>query len=286
MTKEKKGTTITNQVTQEQVNDMVAEIDKEVPENLQEVMDKEKEEVIVVEDEEVVEEKDPSLEVIQTPSQEELDITPEPEVAPPVKAELPPLEDRYKESGQEAMILNNRNEKILETIEEAEKLTEVTIEELRVHALSLGENYDNLDTFSQNLVKEGLLSKKRFEKLTNLVADDKNVKAWVKKVDDFVNDNNIVEQYPALKGHEEDFLKYASKKTHMNADLELLIAGFLFKLPKEETPKDVLLPRGSGSKNIPVKPAGLTQDDARAIRKKDPAKYMEMVREGKFNIDL
>ena len=282
MTKEKKGTAITNQVTQEQVNDMVAEIDKEVPENLQEVMEKENEVAIVVED---APEEDPAEEVIQTEPQEELDIPPDPapEVAP---QPLPPLEDRYKESGQEAMILNNRNEKILETIEEAEKLTEVTIEELRTHALALGENYDNLDSFSQNLVKEGLLNKKRFEKLTGLVADDKNVKAWVKKVGDFISDDAILEQYPALKGHKEDFLKYASKKTHMSADMELLIAGFLFKLPKEEKPADVLLPRGGGSKNMPIKPAQLTQEDARAIRKQDPTKYMQMVRDGKFKIDL
>jgi hypothetical protein len=282
MTKETKGTTITNQVTPEQVNDMVAEIDKELPENLQEVIDAENEVAIVVED---ASEEDPAEEVIQTKSQEELDITPEP-IKEPDKPALPPLEDRYKESGQEAMILNNRNEKILETIEEAEKLTEVTIDELRVHALSLGENYDNLDAFSQNLVKEGLLNKKRFEKLTGLVADEKNVKTWVKKVRDFIAEDNIVEQYPALKGHEEDFLKYASKKTHMGADLELLIAGFLFRLPKEEKPVDMLLPRGSGSNNIPVKPAALTQDDARSIRKKDPTKYMEMVREGKFKIEV
>lgn len=282
MTKENKGTTITNQVTQEEVNARVAEIDKEVPENLQEEIDKENEVAVVVEDEPA---EDPSDEVVQTKSQEELDITPEPEKEPQ-KPQLPPIEDRYKESGQEAMILNNRNEKILETIEEADKTTETTIEELRVHALSLGENYDNLDTFSQNLVKDSLLSKKYREKLSTLVADDKNTKAWVKKVSDFISEDKVIEDYPALKGHQEDFLKYASKKTHLGADLELLIAGFLFKLPKEEKPQDVLLPRGGGSNNMPIKPAQLTQEDARAIRKKDPTKYMEMVREGKFKIDL
>jgi hypothetical protein len=286
MTKEKKGSTITNQVTPKEVEDKVAEIDKEIPENLQEVMDKEKDGgEIVVEDE--PEDKDPETEPINTPSQEELDITPE-ATPEPEKNPLPPIEDRYKESGQEAMILNNRNEKIVDTIEEAEKITEadITVEELKNYALALGENYDNLDSFSQNLLKKSLLQDKRFGKITTIVSDQKNIKAWVNKITDFISDDKITEQYPALKGHEDDFLKYASKKTHMSADPELLIAGFLFRLPKEEKPGDILLGRGSGTKNMPIKPAELTQEDARILRKKDPRKYMEMVQQGKFKIDL
>lgn len=284
MTKKNEGTKITNKVTPEEVAEAVAEIDNELPENLGEVLDKE-------ESEKVDDENFDDAGTLETSDNEE-----EPEKIEKVEDEeveekktpkpLPPIEERYKEAGQEAMVLNSKNKKILETIEEANNLPEPSIEELKEYAKQMGSDYEDLDTFAQNMLKENLQNKKKFGKITDLVAEERNMKLWADKVEAFATDDKTIETYPALSGHEEEFVKYCSKKTHINADFNLLVAGFLFKLPEENKKKNLLLPRSGSSKNAPAKPIELTQDDARAIRMKDPAKYMEMARTGKIKIVL
>jgi hypothetical protein len=288
----KEGTKITNQVTPNEVKDKVAAIDAELPENLQEEIDKEKEKEAgeAVEEEHAEGFEDAgTLEVTdeETPVvvPEEEDETPtKPEIKKPVKQELPSPEVRARESGQEAMVLNSKNKKILETIEEANNIPEPTIEELKEYATKMGAEYDELDTFSQNMLKKTFKSEKKDALLTNLVADEKNMKIWQDKVEEFAADETTLQDYPSLAGHEEDFVKYCSKKTHINADFNLLVAGFLFKLPEENKNRNLLLPRGGGSKNGPAKPVELNQDDARVMRQKNPKKYLEMVQAGKFKV--
>ena len=286
----KEKTIITNQVTPEEVKTAVAAIDAELPENLQEEIDKEKEKEAneAVEGEEEHAEGFEDAGVLEVTDEETppavIEETPKPEVKKEVKQELPSPEVRARESGQEAMVLNSKNKKILETIEEANNIPEPTIEELKEYAKNMGADYDELDTFSQNMLKKTLKSEKKDALLTNLVADEKNMKIWQDKVEAFAADETTLQDYPSLAGHEEDFVKYCSKKTHINADFNLLVAGFLFKLPEETKNKNLLLPRGGGGRNGPAKPVEQTQDDARAMRLKDPKKYMEMVRTGKFKV--
>ena len=289
----KEKTIITNQVTPDEVKAAVAAIDADLPENLEEEIQKEKEKEEAIEtDEEEHAEGFEDAGTLEVTDEETPVVLPEeekptkPEVKKPLKQELPSPEVRERESGQEAMVLNSKNKKILETIEEANNIPEPTIEELKEYATKMGADYDELDTFSQNMLKKTFKSEKKDAVLTGLVEDERNMKVWQDKVEAFSADENTLQEFPSLAGHEEDFVKYCSKKTHMNADFNLLVAGFLFKLPEETKNKNLLLPRGGGSRNGPAKPVEPTQDDARADRKKDLKSYMEKVQKGKYKIAL
>lgn len=269
MSEQVKKKAITNQRTPEEIKEIVAEIDAELPENLTEVMKEEEgshEEEVVVTDE------------IETPEVEEVI---EEELETPKKT-LPSIEQRYRESGQEAMILNSKNKKILETIEEAENLPEPTIEELKAYALEMNTNYEDLEGFALAMLKENYQNKKRFGKISNLVTEEKQINKWVKTVEDFLDREDTLQNYPSLVNSAEEFIKYASKKTHMNADLDLLVAGFMFKQPKPVNNNSLLLGGNSGNGNKPEKPAIPTEEDAAIIRKKDFKKYKEMIKAKKF----
>lgn len=282
---------ITNQRTPQEIKEIVSDIDKEVPDvkEFVEIMEKEDQdkETQQFEDEDLkIEDADEDPQQEDGIAVDEGDEDPE-QPTPPVKPKLPPLDQRYKEAGQEAMILNSKNKKILDTIEEAENLPEPTMDDLKIYAKEMGTEYDDLDTFAQNVLKENLQNKRRFSKISDLVAQEKQVSNWVNKVKDFVDTEDFVEKYPDVSVDSEEFLKYASKKSHIGADLDLLVAGFLWKQPNKPK-KSVLLPSGKGSPlgSQPKKSIDPTEEDARLIRKRDHKQYKEMIKRKKFKIDL
>src|SRR3990167_1161298 len=287
---------ITNQRTKKEIREEVAQIDKEVPET--------KEFVKIMTDEEGKKESEDSLEIEETPEEETPKETiieeapieeevPEEELEEPapasqpvqIKNELPSADDRYREAGQEAMILNSKLKKVAETMEEAESIPEPTVDELKEYAKQMGEDYENLDVFAQNMLKENLQNKRRFGKVAGLFTEEKKIGEWVKKVEDFVDLESTTQTYPDLENNKDDFIKYCSKKSHIGADLELLIAGFMWKQPvKKSSQGSVLLPSGKGGAGQPknIKPTELTEDDAKVYRQKDPKKYKQLIKQKKF----
>jgi len=296
---------ITNQRTKKEIREEVAKIDKEVPETKKfvEIMTAEEQKKEIEENTEMTEEEtetpenEEELEIPEeeeTPeteeeSEEEEPETPETPQAPQSKKELPPIEDRYREAGQEAMILNSKNKKFLETVEEAENIPDPTIDELKEYAKQMGSEYDDLDAFAQNVLKENLLNKKRFGKISGLVAEEKQVAKWVGKVESFLTDETTIQKYPALSGLTDEFIKYATKKNHINADLDLLVAGFMWKQPNKPVKRSVLLPRSRGGAGVPIVPVStdLTEDDAMVYRKKgDFKKYKQLIRQKKIKTTI
>ena len=296
---------ITNQRTKKEIREEVAKIDKEVPETKKfvEIMTAEEQKKEIEENTEMTEEEtetpenEEELEIPEeeeTPeteeeSEEEEPETPETPQAPQPKKELPPIEDRYREAGQEAMILNSKNKKFLETVEEAENIPDPTIDELKEYAKQMGSEYDDLDVFAQNVLKENLLNKKRFGKISGLVAEEKQVAKWVGKVESFLTDETTIQKYPALSGLTDEFIKYATKKNHINADLDLLVAGFMWKQPNKPVKRSVLLPRSRGGAGAPIVPVStdLTEDDAMVYRKKgDFKKYKQLIRQKKIKTTI
>src|SRR3990167_4049806 len=170
-------------------------------------------------------------------------------------------------------------------IEEAESIPEPTVDELKEYAKQMGEDYENLDVFAQNMLKENLQNKRRFGKVAGLFTEEKKIGEWVKKVEDFVDLESTTQTYPDLENNKDDFIKYCSKKSHIGADLELLIAGFMWKQPvKKSSQGSVLLPSGKGGAGQPknIKPTELTEDDAKVYRQKDPKKYKQLIKQKKF----
>ena len=296
---------ITNQRTKKEIREEVAKIDKEVPETKKfvEIMTAEEQKKEIEENTEMTEEEtetpeneeeleipeeEEPLETEEEPEGEEPE-TPEIPQVPQPKKELPPIEDRYREAGQEAMILNSKNKKFLETVEEAENIPDPTIDELKEYAKQMGSEYDDLDAFAQNVLKENLLNKKRFGKISGLVAEEKQVAKWVGKVESFLTDETTIQKYPALSGLTDEFIKYATKKNHINADLDLLVAGFMWKQPNKPVKRSVLLPRSRGGAGVPIVPVStdLTEDDAMVYRKKgDFKKYKQLIRQKKIKTTI
>lgn len=281
---------ITNQRNKQDIREEVAKIDAEIPEA--------KEFVAIMENKAPeTEEPQDTIDTAQDDTtdepyeEEKIALTEEEpaEEAPvaPKKPELPPLEVRARESGQEAMILHSKNKKIMETIDEAESLPAPTTEELSAYAKEMGENYEDLDTFAQNILKESLMNKKRFAKISSLAEEERQVARWVSKVQDFIDREDISQQYPAIASQSEEFLKYASKKSHIGSDLDLLVAGFLWKNPVVKHQGSVLLPSGKGaSAPSQSKVTEPTEDDARVIRIQDPKKYKQMIKNRKFKTTI
>jgi len=291
---------ITNQRTKKEIREEVAQIDKEVPDTKEfvKIMEKDvkdNEEPIETEDTETETPVETTTETEVTDDTEEespeveetVEETPKPKVQP--KKELPPVEERYREAGQEAMILNSKLTKVAETVEEIENLPEPTAEELKEYAKQMGEDFDNLDTFAQNMLKENFKSKKGLNKITNLFSEEKNLGNWIKKVGDFVDAEATTQLYPGLEEMRDDFIRYASKKTHIGSDFDLLVAGFMFKQPtKRPAQGSVLLPSGKGGAGQPKSavPAALNEDDASVYRKSDHKKYKQLIKKKKFTITV
>lgn len=279
---------ITNQRSKEEIRSEVAKIDAEVPEAPEFVKIMENKEPEAEEPQEDTETQEELSEDGELVEDEKFEVVEE-EEAPVVeeKPKLPSPEVRARESGQEAMILHSKNKKIMETIDEAEALPVPTVEELTAYAKEMGENYEDLDTFAQNILKESLMNKRRFAKISSLAEEERQVAKWVSKIEEFVEREDITQQYPLLASQAEDFIKYASKKSHIGADLDLLVAGFMWKNPPKKNQGSVLLPSsnkaGSGSQNKPVEP---TEEDAKVVRTQDPKKYKQMIKSRKFKITV
>lgn len=292
---------ITNQRTKTEIREEVSKIDKEVPDTKEfvEIMENKpqnnpEETELEIEDTAISSESDENEEIptdtpqedVETEEIEEEDEAEDPKK--PVKPSLPDPETRARESGQEAMILHSKNRKIMETIEEAVTLPEPTLEELTAYAKEMGEDYEDLDNFAKNVLKESLMNKRSLSKISGLVEEEKQVSKWVKKVEDFLEEETTQQSYEALAGREEDFLKYASKKSHIGSDLDLLVAGFLWKNPVKKHKGSILLPSGRAPSGLPVnkKPTEPTEDDARVIRMSDPKKYKRMIKNRKFKTTI
>ena len=81
--------------------------------------------------------------------------------------------DKFVESTREASALYFKNQKLNQTIEEAAQIAEPTQEELTAYAKSIGADYEDLDEFSQNMVKRTYINEKRFEKIQNVASESK-----------------------------------------------------------------------------------------------------------------
>lgn len=295
---------ITNQRTKQEIRDEVAKIDKEVPdtEEFVKIMKKEEaiakgeelpeetpEDTIEIEDTSNIEETE---EVVETSPQDEEEV--EVEKQTPVKKVVKKDEDfeqRWKEAGQEAMILNSKNKKFMDTVEEVDTIPEPTEAEVRAYAKELGEDYDNLQPFAQNLLKRNLVNEKAVNKIKAVAAEEKELSVWRKRVENFVELEDTANAYPSLADEDrEEFIKYATKKTHVGSDFDLLVAGFFYRKPAKPAKKaTVLLPSSRGGSDMNPKPVAkvdLNEDDAKHYRTTDQKKFKEMIKKKKFKITV
>lgn len=260
-----------NRKTKEELNAVIEEV-KDTPQEPEPEVEK-------------IEVEEPTEEVPEAPVE-----TPEVPATPetPVKKELTDYEREYKKASQEAMTQYFKNKKIAETFEEAESIPDPTESELKTYAFSLGQDYEILDDFSKNLLKRQLVSERRFEKVSEVVRESKNIDAWAGKVDTYINAPETIAAYPSISENDEEFRKFCMRPDRRGMNLEDLTTSFLYGLSTRVVPKapkgSVITPAsGSGEPN---KSKPLNDEDAFRLRNNNPKEYMRLVKAGKIKIEI
>jgi hypothetical protein len=198
-------------------------------------------------------------------------------------------EQKYKESTKEGLTQYFKNEKLKETIEQANNLPEPTEDELIVFARSKGTNYDDLDDFSKAILKETLWNKNKTNKINEIVQVSKDIDAWADKVEAFANSVETVAKYPLVEENAEEFKRFCMKSARRGMDMEDLATSFLYGLsniPVKKPSKGAMFLSGGNSSVKEEKPAGLNEDDAMRIRESNPKEYARLIKAGKIKIEL
>jgi hypothetical protein len=229
--------------------------------------------------------------VVEEPVVEIPEVAPTPEVDPtivPVVVEEPEVDykEKFKASTQEALALHFKNEKLQNTIEEAQNIPEPTEEEVRAYAESKGEDYEMLSDLTKAVIKDNLHNKKKFEKIDIANQESKDIVAWVGKVDHFIDSADTVNKYPDIIDNAEDFKAFAIKPSRRGMDLDDVATSFLYGKTLEQPKKNkgsILLPTGGVAE---VKPEGITDDQAKAIRVNNPKEYKRLIKAGKIKIEI
>jgi len=195
--------------------------------------------------------------------------------------------EKFTESTREASALYFKNQKLNQTIEEAASIAEPTLEELKFYAKSKGAEYDDLDEFSQNILKDTLINTRRFEKIQNVASESKRIDEWANSVDSFIEKSVDSGEYPSLNSLGSEFKKFAMKESRRGVDLNDLVASFLFSAERsiKQTPRKSVLLTGGNSSAVPSK-SGLSETQVAMIRETNPKEYRRMIKSGEINLEI
>jgi DNA repair exonuclease SbcCD ATPase subunit len=222
--------------------------------------------------EDVKEEVDDNEEPEEEVKEVEKEIEKEPE-----KPEID-YKEKFKESSKEAMILRKQLEE-----KEAEKTQKVEINEEFMRKLY--PEWDELTTGEQKALKKAEELNQQIQDINNRTNEFNNDKKWIEKVNAFIEDDAI-EQFPQLKGREDQLRKFANKPTRKGLPMDDLVKIFLWENPEEVKPKRSLFHAPGGPEKAPEKADQMSAEEVAKLRVTDNRKYMQMIREGKIKLDL
>ena len=189
-------------------------------------------------------------------------------------------EKRYKAQQTEVQIQAAKNRSLLDKVDQASKIGEPNIEELKAFVGAEGVNWDELTTFEQAMAKKSYLSEKRFDLVNDALQFTKKIDEWATKVDTFIDSIEDDPKYIKLSGNEAEFRKFCMKEAHRGAPIEVLLGSFLYNLPKPQKKQGSIFESGGGGEKI-EKPGKLTDVDAIALlREKDPREYKRQLKLG------
>jgi len=258
-------------------------------------------------DESVLDETPPNINEPQTPTEEETPEekkteepeTPEveePEEKPEVEKEISKetsietpdqKEQRYKAQQTEAQIQAAKNRNLIDKVDQATKVGDPTIEELRLFVKQDGVDWDELTTFEQAMAKKSYLAEKRFDLVNEAVQSTKKIDEWATKVDDFIDSTDGKPEFLKLNGHEADFRKYCMQEAHRGTPIDTLLGAFLYNLPVgTQKVRGSLFEKGSGGEKN-EKPGKITDADTVAtLRTTNPREYARQLKAGKIDLEI
>lgn len=262
-----------------------------------EAMEAEKqEEVKTITEEEYAKEEEakkvqPKVEPVKEEVEEETEEpTKEPVKQPetePVKepAKDPDYKEKFTNSAREAQILASKNKKINEILEQASQLPEPTEDDLKGQY----KDWDVMSEFERTMAKEAFVSKRYREFISEGTKEFKDIDAWNGKVDQFVDDPQVLIDHPELEGKIDDFKLFAMKPTRRGVDFSDLISSFLYEASKEtKKNKGAMFETGTAGPSEKFKPKSdkIGLDQARMLRETNYNLWRKMVKEGKIDMTV
>lgn len=249
---------------------------KPTKEELEEGVDKSLKEL-----EEIEEKNDPKDFMPEDEPEEDTEGGEEKEPEPEEKKELD-YKKKFIESTKEAQILFARNKKVNEAFEKAKELPEPTEEELRKEF----EDWDLMSDTEKRMAKDNLMNTRKFEAISNVTTEFREIEKWQDKVGDFLDDPKTLTKHPELDGREDEFLRFAIKPTRRGADFEILVSAFLYKASsKPKKKKKAMFETGSGGPSGKPKPKSdkISIEEARRIRAVNYSRYRKLTKAGKID---
>ena len=223
-------------------------------------------------------------------------VTPEP-VTPPVEPVTPePLDEpkpgdvdykkRYTDSSREAIVLAVKNKELNGAIDEAANIPDPTDDEMKAAYPGFDEE---MTATEQQLARESLLNKKRFELINNATQKYKKIEDWHERVDTFVTDPKTLIANPDLEGKQDEFKIFASKPSRAGMDFEDLVLAFQGEEAKKPkiTHSGQMFPTGTGGSNKTIEPPDdrLTIAQGAALMQTDYNKWKELAKAGRIRLD-
>lgn len=183
---------------------------------------------------------------------------------------------KFAESTREVQILQAKLKQLEEKLDKVGRDEIPAEEELK----KIYPDWDLLDDFSKQLAEKNLILEKRLGKIEAEEIQRKEEMKWEKELEEFLEKNKILENYPKLAGKEKEFRQFAKKPTHRGVSLDVLAKAFLFEIP-EEMPllkkEPVLEPGSGGTKEVPSAKKKIDFEELRILRKENPKKWREII---------
>ena len=225
--------------------------------------------------------KDPPAE-----DEPEGDKEPEGDTPPDDKADDKPDENtdykqRYKDSSREAHRLAEKDKTVRKAVDDAAALPEPTEDELR----TAYPKWEDMDENQQQLAKDNLLNKKRFDLIHAATNKTRALDEWEERVTSWATDPKIRNRMPDLEGKTDEFIAYASVKERVGNDLPTLVTAFLAYHEKNKGSKrGSMFPKAGGGGADPVKidDGKLSVEEGRKLMKTDFPKFRQMLKDGKI----
>lgn len=196
----------------------------------------------------------------------------------------PPVdyEKKFKESSREAQLLGYKNKEINKAFEEAAALPEPTDEEME----KLFSDWKDLGKTQQQIAKDSVLNKKKFEIISTATSKFKQVDEWDEKITGFVTDPKVLIAHPELEGKEEEFKHFAAQESRRGFDLETLVLAFNGELAKNPPAPNKGKMFETGDHRSPTPPAPkddkVSLEAAATLQKTNYKEYVRLLKSGKI----
>jgi len=207
---------------------------------------------------------------------EEVEEVEEPVIQKQPEKQIIDYEAKFKASTQEAMIMKAKLDAI-----EAEKNKPIEIDEAYMKA-----NYpdwDELTTTEQKILTKNEKLEQEIKDIRSKTNEFNNDRKWESQISEMVENPELIEQFPSLKGKEEQFKRFCTKPTRKGLPVDTLAAAFLYEF-KEEKPTRTIFSEGSSGPDKKPVTKGITAEEASLLRKNNNAKYMELLKAGKIDL--